>query len=106
MRFMTPKQAMRLASQSTQMLIEAQRVIAMRVAGMAGSWNVAADEDTRMVTEKQQAMRAASQAMIHATARGGSAGAVALAGLKPIRTRTRANSARLTKAGPKLPKIR
>jgi hypothetical protein len=106
MRFMTPKQAMRLASQSTRMLIEAQRVIAMRVAGMAGSWNVASDEDTRMVTEKQQAMLAASQAMMQATARGGSAGAVALAGLKPIRTRTRANSARLTKAGPKLPHTR
>ncbi|MEI6097315.1 MAG: antifreeze protein [Alphaproteobacteria bacterium] len=106
MRFMTPKQALRLASQSAQMLIEAQRVIALRVAGMGGSWNVAADENIRMVTEKQQAMIAASQAMILATARGGSAGAVALAGLKPLRARTRANAARLTKAGPKLPRTR
>ena len=100
-RFMTPKQAMRLATQSTLMMVEAQRVIAMRVAGMAGNWKVNADEDTRMVTEKQQAMVAAGQAMIEATARGGSSGAVALAALKPIRARTRANNARLTKSGPK-----
>ena len=102
-RFMTPKQAMRLATQSTLMLAEAQRVIAMRLAGMSGTWQVGADEDTRMVTEKQQAAIASGQAMIKAAARGGSAAAVALAGLKPIRTRTRANNSRLTKSGPKLP---
>ena len=103
-RFMTPKQAMRLATQSTLMMIEAQRVIAMRVAGMSGAWTVGADEDGRMVAEKQQAAVAAGQAMVKAAARGGSAGAVALAGLKPIRARTRANNSRLTKSGPKVPK--
>ena len=102
-RFMTPQQAMRLATQSTLMIIEAQRVIAMRLAGMAGGWKVGADEDSRMVAEKHQAAAAAGQAMIKTAARGGSAGAVALAGLKPVRARTRANNARLTKSGPKLP---
>ncbi len=102
-RFMTPRQAMRLATQSTLMMAEAQRVIAMRVAGMAGGWKVSADEDTRMVAEKQQAAIASGQAMIKAAARGGSAGAVALAGMKPVRTRTRANNSRLTKSGPKMP---
>ena len=94
---------MRLATQSTLMMAEAQRVIAMRVAGMAGVWKVSADEDTRMVAEKQQAAIASGQAMIKAAARGGSAGAVALAGMKPVRTRTRANNSRLTKSGPKMP---
>lgn len=102
-RFMTPRQAMRLMTESTQMMIEAQRVIAMRVAGMSGGWKVSADEDSRMVTEKQQAVIASGQAMIAAAARGGSPATVALAGLKPVRARTRANNNRLTKSGPKLP---
>ena len=100
-RFMTTKQALRLMTESTQMMIEAQRVIAMRVAGMSGGWKVGADEDSRMVTEKHQAAMASGQAMIQAAARGGSPAAVALAGMKPIRARTRANNTRLTKSGPK-----
>ena len=100
---MTPKQAMRLAMQSSLMLAEAQRVIAMRVAGMAGGWNVTSGEDARMVAEKSEAAMASGQAMIATMLAGGSAGAVALAGLKPVRARTRANASRLTKRGPKLP---
>ena len=99
--FVTPKQAMRLMTESTMMMVEAQRVIAMRVAGMSGGWKVSADEDSRMVTEKQQAVLASGQAMMTAAARGGSPAAVALAALKPIRARTRANNTRLTKSGPK-----
>ena len=101
--FMTPKQALKLMTQSTLMMVEAQRVIAMRVAGMSGGWKVSADEDTRMVAEKQQAALASGQAMMTAAARGGSPAAVALAGLKPIRAKTRAKNARLTKSGPKAP---
>lgn len=100
---MTPKQTLRLMQQSSLMLLEAQRVIAMRMAGMAGAWNVTPSEDTRMVQEKSDAARAAGQAMLKAAAAGGSAGAVALAGLKPVRSRTRANAKRLAARGPKLP---
>ena len=99
--YMTPKQAMRLMTESTLMMMEAQRVIAMRLAGMSGKWKVGADEDSRMVTEKHQAVMASGQAMMLAVAQGGSAGTVALAGLKPVRARTRANNSRLTKSGPK-----
>lgn len=102
-RVMTPKQVLRLATQSALMMAEAQRVIAMRLAGMAGSWNVTGDEDTRMVVEKSEAAVASGQAMMRAVLAGGSAGAVALAGLKPVRARTRANAGRLTRSGPKLP---
>ncbi len=102
--FMTPKQAMRLATQSTLMIAEAQRVIAMRVAGMAGAWDVPPAEDARMVQEKSDAVLASGQAMMRVMIAGGSAGAVALAGLKPVRAKTRANASRLSKRGPKLPK--
>lgn len=100
-RIMTPKQAMRLTMQSALMMAEAQRVIAMRMAGMAGTWNVTPAEDRLMVQEKAEAAVAAGQAMMRSAMAGGSAGAVALAGLKPVRARTRANAARLTSRGPK-----
>ncbi|MBC7477710.1 MAG: hypothetical protein H7317_06400 [Pseudorhodobacter sp.] len=102
MYFMTPKQAVRLMTESTLMMMEAQRVIAMRLGGMSGTWKVGADEDSRMVTEKHQAAVASGQAMMLAAAKGGSVATVALAGLKPVRARTRANNSRLTKSGPKV----
>ena len=101
--FMTAKPATRLTVQSTLMIAEAQRVIAMRMAGMAGAWNVTSSEDTRMVAEKSDAAMASGQAMLRAAMAGGSGGAVALAGLKPVRAKTRANAGRLAKRGPKLP---
>lgn len=101
--FMTQKQAIRLAQSSTLMMAEAQRVMFMRMAGMAGAWNVTPGEDARMVAEKSQAAMASGQAMMKTIMAGGSSGAVALAGLKPVRARTRANAKRLTARGPKLP---
>lgn len=101
---MTAKQALRLMQQSSMMMIEAQRVIAMRVAGMTGGWNVTPAEDGRMVREKTEAAVASASAMVRTAIAGGSAGAVASAGLKPVRRRTRANARRLALRGPKLPK--
>ena len=104
-RMMTPRQLARLAMQSTLMMAEAQRVIVLRMAGMAGTWNVTQGEDARMVAEKSQAAVASGQAMLRASLAGGSAAvaaAVAMAGLKPVRTR--ANAGRLAKRGPKLPR--
>ncbi|MGQ0566026.1 MAG: antifreeze protein [Gemmobacter sp.] len=96
-----PAAAMRLAFQSTMMLHEAQMVIAMRLMGLGGGWRVAPSENARMVTEKAQAMVASGMAAGRAVAAGASPQGVALAALKPVRTRTRANARRLTKAGPK-----
>ena len=101
--FMTPQQAFRLMTQSALMMFEAQCVIAMRLAGMSGAWTVGANEDSRMVTEKHQAAMASGQAMIVAAASGASPAVVALAGMKPVRAKTRANAARLAKSGPKGP---
>ena len=100
-RFMTPAQAIRLTMQSALMMTEAQRVIAMRMAGMAGTWNVTPGEDRRMGQEKAQAAMAAGQAMILSAVAEGSVWAVAPAALKPIRAKTKANAARLAMRGPK-----
>ena len=78
--------------------------IVLRLAGMAGTWNVTQGEDARMVAEKSLAAVASGQAMLRASLAGGSAAAVAAAGRKPVRARTRANAGRLAKRGPKLPK--
>lgn len=102
---MTPKQAIRLGKQSTLMMAEAHRVIVMRVAGMAGVWNVIPSEHSRMVHEKSAIAVASATAMARAIASGASPATVALAGLKPVRAKTKANASRLAKRGPKLPKI-
>jgi len=101
--FMTPTQAIRLSMQTALMLAEAQAVMFMRLAGKAGGWSVTPGEERRMVAEKAQAAMASGAAIFRSAAAGGSPGAVALAGLKPVRAKTRANAARLAKRGPKLP---
>ncbi len=101
--FVTPKDAIRLMTQSSMMLAEANMVIAMRLMGMGGAWRVTRSENARMVDEKHDAALAAGQAMARAVMAGASPAKVALAGLKPVRARTRANAARLGKRGPKMP---
>jgi hypothetical protein len=98
-----PAAAMRLAVQSSMMLIEAQMIIAMRLMGMAGGWKVGTRENERMTSEKPAAMVASSMAAGRAMMAGASPQGVALAALKPIRARTRANARRLAQRGPKLP---
>lgn len=78
------------------MLLEAQAVIALRLWGMAGGWPMGWQEHLRMVTEKAAAAGESGAAMMRATGKG--PGAVALAGVKPVRRRTRANVKRLTRA--------
>ena len=96
-------QMMRLGQQTTMMLAEAQMVIAMRMMGMAGGWKVGRDENNTMVSEKTAAMLASQQAVGRAMLAGASPQGVALAALKPIRAKTRANARRLSQGGPKIP---
>lgn len=99
----TPKQAARLSVQTGLMMAEAQMVIAMRLWGMAGFWNTAPQENLRMVQEKAEAaMQSATRAGAAMMAGKGTA-AVAMAALKPVRSRTHANMKRLQKSGPSLP---
>ncbi|MDZ7909294.1 MAG: antifreeze protein [Gemmobacter sp.] len=85
------------------MLAEAQAVIAMRLWGMAGLWNVAPEETMRMVEEKTEAMTESAFSAGQAAMSGAGAAAVAMAALKPVRKRTSSNMKRLQKRGPGLP---
>jgi len=101
--FVTPKQVAELSVQTGIMMAEAQMVIAMRLWGMAGFWNTKPEENLRMVQEKAEAvMQSATRAGAAMMAGQGTA-AVAMAALKPVRSRTRANLRRLRKSGPNLP---
>lgn len=83
------------------MMVEAQSVIQMRMMGMAGLWSVAPTENSRMVTEKLEAMVKATTDAGNVTLRGGSPDEIAAAAIAPMRNATRANSKRLTKRGMK-----
>ncbi|MFN3822824.1 MAG: antifreeze protein [Pseudorhodobacter sp.] len=96
---MTPADALRLGYQMSMLTIEAQSVIAMRLWGMAGLWNVAPSENNRMVSEKSTAMFAAGLAVQRAVASGASATDTALAAIKPLRRRTGSNARRLSRRG-------
>jgi hypothetical protein len=73
------------------MAAEAQAVIAMRLAGMAGLWPVAPQEGLIMLAEKVAAGQDATMAALGAGLRGASA----LAAMAPYRRRTQANARRL-----------
>ena len=89
-----------LGLQMTYMAVEASNVIAMRSLGMAGLWSVTPQEKTRMVSEKVAAMQDSISAQSSAAFRGAGPVAIASAGLKPYRRRTKANAKRLTRRGP------
>jgi hypothetical protein len=93
------KDLLRLSMQTGTMLAQANMVIAMRVWGMAGAWNVTRGENKRMVDEKGTAMLAAGMAAAGAMAQGKGPVDVALAALQPVARKTRANAARLAKRG-------
>lgn len=99
MPFASQNEAMRLALQSGMMLAEANMVIVMRVMGMGGMWRVSPAENARMVQEKTDAAVASGAAMSRAIMAGQSPAKVALAGMKPVRDKTRANASRLAKRG-------
>lgn len=82
-------------------MIEAHNVISMRVMGMAGLWSVGPQENTRMITEKLEAMVKATTDAGSVTMRGGSPDEIAAAAIAPMRKATRANSKRLSKSGMK-----
>lgn len=86
------------------MLAEAQTVITLRMLGMAGFWSVPGSENQRMFAEKLPAMTEAMFAAGMAGWRGQSPALVAQATLRPIRKRTRQNSRRLTRRGPRIPR--
>jgi len=93
----SPFDVLRPVFEASQMMVEAQQVIALRMAGMAGVWSMGPGENQRMVDEKVAAMTLSARAVFAAGMAGKSPGAVALAGIRPLRRRTRANVSRLSK---------
>lgn len=88
----------------TGIALASQGVIAMRLLGMAGLWHVPAQENTRMVTEKWQAAVEAGWQAWRLAALGGAPMAVALAFARPVGRVARANSRRLARGNPLLPR--
>jgi hypothetical protein len=93
-----------LSMRTGMMMAQANMVIAMRMMGMAGAWNVAPAENKRMVDEKTAAAVASGTAMMRAAMAGKGPVAVAEAGLAPVARKTRANAKRLGKRGIKVGK--
>jgi hypothetical protein len=99
----SPAELFSLSIRSGFLLVEAQMVIGMRMLGLLGMWRVPPSENTRMVTEKVQAMQAAGIAAASATMAGKSPAAAMEHALKPIQRRTSANAKRLGRRGPGKP---
>ncbi len=95
-RIANPFDFLRPVIESTKMMIEAQQVIAWRMTGMAGLWPMGQAEQQRMVDEKVAAVRESTKAAMRVGMAGGSASAVTLAAVKPLRRRTQANVKRLS----------
>lgn len=88
----------RIFAQMTQIAIDSQVVIGLRVAGMMGLMSQSPGEPFRMVAEKQAAASESMFAIVKAASSGASADRVVSAALRPYGKRTRANSRRLTRS--------
>ena len=100
---LTPHGYWRIVLQASQILTESHTVIALRLSGMAGLWPMAEVENQRMISEKLTAATQATHAAIRTGASGGSLSDIAMAAMKPVGRRTKANAKRLTKAARKTP---
>ena len=95
----TPLELMTTGWAAWRMAAEANMVIAMRLAGMAGIWSVTPAENTRMVSEKGPAFAEAGMAAWTSAVAGQRPDQVMAAWLRPISRHTSANSRRLSKRG-------
>lgn len=78
-----------------RMNAEAQAIIMMRMAGMAGFWQLAPGETARMVSEKQEAFARSMVQAGTAVLQGKRPDQVASAALGPLGRKTSGNSRRL-----------
>jgi hypothetical protein len=88
-----------LWTETALMALETQMIIAMRLGGMAGYWNVTKSENNLMGTEKVAAVQASVFAAAAAIMLGATPTGIALAAIKPVRRKTTANVRRLGKRG-------
>ena len=103
--FLAPQfEIFRSWTNAVALMAETQAVIGFRMLGLAGIWAVTPSENRRMVDEKLPAFTEALIAGTIAGSRGRSPAQIMDATLRPLRRRTRQNSRRLAKRGPRLPK--
>lgn len=91
--------SMALGAEATRMMLDAQSVIAMRMAGMMGLRDLPADETHRMISEKQAALIKATLATQKALLSGSRPDQVMRAGMKPFRKAAGKNVRRLSDDG-------
>ena len=92
----TPEDLAAASVSMAAMMLEAQSVIGMRVLGMMGLRHMEPGESMLMVHEKTNAMTDVHNAMAQAFLNGEGPGGIAVAGITPLRDRTRANAKRLS----------
>ena len=95
MKLMTPFDFMAPALEASHIMAESQMVIGMRLAGMAGLWPMAETETERMLAEKLSAGMDSAHAALRSGMAGGNISEMAMAAMKPVRAKTRANAKRL-----------
>ncbi|TQS73791.1 antifreeze protein [Rhodobacteraceae bacterium] len=98
--FSTLANTMTLPIEAAWLGMEAQAVIALRMAGLAGLWHAAPDEMSRMVTEKQRASVDAGEAATRAFMQGAGADQAMRAVVQVYSRHTAGNLRRLAKLGP------
>jgi hypothetical protein len=95
MKLMTPFDFMAPMLEASRIMAESQMVIGMRLAGLAGLWPMAQSETNRMMSEKLSAGLDSAHAALRTGMAGGNISDVAMAAMKPVRAKTRANAKRL-----------
>ncbi|XDA99180.1 antifreeze protein [Sulfitobacter sp. LCG007] len=97
----SPSDMFQAAWQVGMLAAETQAVIAMRLWGFAGLWNVTPYENRRMVSEKAGAITQAALNASFAAMQGKPLDVVLTSAIRPLRQKTRSNSRRLAKRGPR-----
>ena len=97
MRFFTPFDFIRPALEASKIMRDAQVVIGLRVAGMAGFWPMGKAETDRMVSEKLHAGVDSVHAAMRSAIAGGNLPDVAMAAMRPVGHKTQANKRRLSR---------
>ena len=97
MKYFTVFDLIRPAITASRIMADAQVVIGLRVAGMAGFWPMGQAETDRMVSEKLAASVEAIGAAMRSAMAGGTAADVAMAAMRPVRRKTKSNVRRLSR---------
>ncbi|MFD1344826.1 antifreeze protein [Litorisediminicola beolgyonensis] len=93
--------ALRSWSAAALLAVEAQQVIGLRIAGLAGFWKLPAGESSRMVSEKLSAFPEAGQALGQAMLSGTAPMALYGTWSAPLMRRAQANRKRLGRGAAK-----